>query len=75
MCDDVSPLEANHFIVAHEGGMAVVTPAGLQNPLKLCIIGWVPAPSGAMLGMKVVKCLHFWQQATVRLQTACTDGV
>ena len=65
MRNDVSSFEANHLIIAHEGGMAVIAPACLQDALKLSMVIRVPASCGAMLLMKVIKRLNFWQQAAI----------
>ena len=61
MGNDVSSLEPNHLVVAHQRSMAVVTLACLQNALKLGMVIRVPPPRGAMLLMKVIKSLHLWQ--------------
>lgn len=68
MCNDVSPLEANHFIVAQEGGVAVVPLAGLQNALKLSVIIHMPASGGAMLLMESIKRFNLRQQPALWLQ-------
>ncbi len=59
MSNYVSPLEANHLVVAHQRGMAVVSFASFEDTLKLRVVIWVPTPCGPMLLMEVLKGLYF----------------
>lgn len=65
--NDVSSLEANHVVVAHQRGMTVVPLTGFQDALKLRVVIGMPAPCGAMLLMEVVKSLYLRQQPTALL--------
>ena len=67
MGNDVSSLEANHLVVAHQRGMAVVALASLQDALKLGVVIRVPTPCGAMLLMEVIKSLYLRQQTAALL--------
>ena len=68
MCNDVSPLETNHLVTAHQRGMTVVPLAGFQNALKLGVVIRVPPPRGPMLLMEVFEGLYLRQQAPSMLQ-------
>ena len=68
MGNDVSPLETNHLIVAHQRGMTIVPLAGFQNALKLRVVVGVPPACGPMLLMEVFKGLYLRQQAPSMLQ-------
>jgi hypothetical protein len=65
---DVSPLETDHLIVAHQRGMTVVPLAGFQNALKLRVVVGVPPPCGPMLLMEIFKGFYLRQQAPSMLQ-------
>lgn len=76
MGNDVSSLEANHLVIAHQRGMAVVALAGLQDALKLRVVIGVPTPFGAMQLMEVIKSLYLRQQTAALLHphhTCFTD--
>jgi hypothetical protein len=68
MGNDVSPLESNHLVIAHQRGMTVVPLAGFQNPLELRVVIRAPPPCGPMLLMEVFKGLYLRQQAPSMLQ-------
>ncbi len=69
---DVSPLETDHLVIAHQRGMTVVPLAGFQNALKLRVVIRVPPPCGPMLLMEVFKGLYLRQQAPSMLQVTYT---
>jgi len=68
MGNDVSPLETNHLVIAHQRGMTVVPLAGFQNALKLRVVVGVPPPCGPMLLMEIFKGFYLRQQAPSMLQ-------
>ena len=68
MGNDVSSLEANHLVVAHQRGVTIVALAGLQDALKLGVVIRVPPPCGPMLLMEIIKGLYLRQQTTALLQ-------
>lgn len=67
MRNDVCPFEAHHLVIAHDGGMADITLADLQDALKLQVVVRVPTPCGAVLLMIVIKCLNLRQQPATLL--------
>ena len=67
MGNDVSSLESNHLVIAHQRGVTVVTLAGLQDALKLRVVIGVPPSCGAMQLMEVIKRLYLWQQTAALL--------
>ena len=72
---DVSPLETDHLVIAHQRGMTVVPLAGFQNALKLRVVIRVPPPCGPMLctrncSWSVTSSWHLYATAQTAAPTA-----